>query len=310
MRPTVTLPESVTWRIHLDRAMWVAGVRALMLQALHPVAMQGVWQRSDFMRDPMERLLRIAHFVAITTYGSPEEAEALGRRVRAVHHRLSFTDPATGEQRRVDEHDLLVWVHCAEAASYLEVVARAGLPLTRGDADRYLAEQSHTATYVGLTPADVPTSVGEMREYLAGVRPALRATPEAKQAVRFLLWPTVPERLKRFTVLKPAWFPIGALAYYCLPAWARHAYGVLPEFPGAQAATTEALHALRQALNASPKPLYNRLFDEATVRSAEAARERLAAVGYDVRGGFPRSAGEARRGRSPAPGRRLSEKAR
>lgn len=156
MRPTVAPPESVTWRVQTDRAMWVAGVRGLMLQALHPVAMQGVWQRSDFMDDPIGRLLRTADFVATTTYGSPEEAEELGRRVRAVHRRLRFTDPATGRGHRADDPDLLVWVHCAEVVSYLEVVMRAGLRLTRAEADRYFAEQTATAGYVGLDPATCP----------------------------------------------------------------------------------------------------------------------------------------------------------
>ncbi|PSK99041.1 uncharacterized protein (DUF2236 family) [Murinocardiopsis flavida] len=286
MEPTVAAPQSVTWRVHLDRAMWVAGVRSLMLQALHPVAMQGVWQRSDFMADPTGRLLRTADYVATTTYGSPAEAETLAGRVRAVHRRLGFTDPATGRRHRPDDPDLLLWVHCAEVVSYLEVVVRAGLRLAPGDADRYFAEQARMAAYVGLRPVDVPASVPEMRRYLAGVRPVLRATPEAVRAVRFLLWPAVPERLKGLAPLKPLWFPVGALAYHTLPAWARRAYAVLPEVPGTQPAATAALGVLRSVLHASPQALYNKLFDEVTIRRSVAARERLVAAGYDLRRGF------------------------
>lgn len=286
MEPTVAAPQSVTWRVHLDRAMWVAGVRSLMLQALHPVAMQGVWQRSDFMDDPTGRLLRTADFVATTTYGSPGEADALATRVRAVHRRLRFTDPETGRRHRVDEPDLLVWVHCAEVVSYLEVVVRAGLRLNPGDADRYFAEQARNAAYVGLDPGDVPASAAQMRRYLAGVRPLLRATPEAVRAVRFLLWPAVPERLKWLAPLKPLWFPVGALAYCTLPDWARRAYALLPEAPGMQTAATTALGVLRSALHACPQTLYNKLFDEVTVRRSIAARDRLEAAGYDLRRGF------------------------
>lgn len=286
MRPTVFLPEDVTWRVHLDRAMWVAGVRALMLQALHPVAMQGVWQRSDFMTDPTGRLLRTADFVAVTTYGSPAEAEEFGARVRRVHERLLFTDPATGRRHRVDEPDLLLWVHCAEVVSYLEVVARSGLRITRDDADRYFAEQTRTAAYVGLDPKSVPGSVRQMRRYLASMRPRLKPGPEAKAAVRFLLWPRVPERLRWLEPAKPLWLPVGALAYYTLPAWARRAYRVLPEPPGTQAAVTVALGALRAGLRAVPTALYNRFFDEVTVRRAEAATLRLAEAGYDTSRGL------------------------
>lgn len=286
MQPTVAAPESVTWKIHLDRSMWVAGVRALMLQALHPVAMQGVWQRSDFRSDPTGRLMRTAHFVAVTTYGSPAEADALGERVRRVHRALSFTDPATGRPHRVDQRDLLVWVHCAEVSSYLENAVRAGVALTARDADRYLDEQSHTAAYVGLSREDVPRSVADLRRYLASVRPVLRATPEARRAVRFLLWPKVPERLSWLAPLKPLWFPVGALSYATLPAWARRAYGILPEAPGGDAAATASLRALRAVLNRVPERYYNLLFDEATVRSAEEARQRLLEAGYEIENGF------------------------
>ncbi|WP_159943417.1 MULTISPECIES: oxygenase MpaB family protein [unclassified Nocardiopsis] len=286
MQPTVAAPESVTWKIHLDRSMWVAGVRALMLQALHPVAMQGVWQRSDFREDPTGRLLRTAHFVAVTTYGSPAEAEALGERVRRVHRALSFEDPATGRRHRVDQHDLLVWVHCAEVSSYLETAHRAGVGVSPREADRYLDEQSRTAAYVGLARGDVPRSVPAMRRYLASVRPRLGATPEARAAVRFLLWPRVPERLAWLAPLKPLWFPVGALAYATLPAWARRAYRILPEAPGGASAATAGLRALRTALNRVPERYYNLLFDEATVRSAEEARQRLLEAGYSVENGL------------------------
>ncbi|GAA3753897.1 oxygenase MpaB family protein [Salinactinospora qingdaonensis] len=289
MAPTVVSPESVTWRVQLDRAMWVAGVRSLMLQALHPVAMQGVWQRSDFMSDPVGRLLRTADFVATTTYGSPGEAAELGRRVRAVHRRLGFVDPATGRWHRVDEPELLVWVHCAEVVSYLDVVRRAGVGLSADEADRYVAEQRHTATYVGLAREDVPGSVGELREYFAGMRPRLRAGVEARAAVRFLLWPKMPRRLRGLAVFKPVWAPVGALAYYSLPGWARREYGVLPEVPGGQAVVTVALRGVRAGLAAMPAVVYDRLFDPATVRRARRAQERLRAAGYVLdRRGWPR----------------------
>lgn len=285
MHPTVMSPDSVTWRVHLDRSMWVAGVRALMLQALHPIAMQGVWQRSDFRTDPTGRLLRTAHFIAVTTYGSRTEAQALGEHVRRVHRALSFTDPETGRRHRVDQHDLLVWVHCAEVSSYLEVVQRAGLGLSEADMDRYLDEQSLSATYVGLPRDDVPRSVVDMRRYLASVRPLLRVTPEARWAVRFLLWPKVPERLAWSAPLKPLWFPVGALSYATLPAWARRSYAMLPEAPGTEFATTAGLGLLRGGLNRVPERFYNLLFDQSTVQSAKAAEQRLLEAGYRMENG-------------------------
>lgn len=286
MRPTVVLPEEATWQVHLDRTMWVAGVRSLMLQALHPRAMQGVWQRSDFLDDPTGRLLRTADFVSTTTYGHPAEAHELGQRIQLVHSQLTFTDPVTATRHRPDEPDLLVWVHCAEVASYLEVVTRAGLRLRRQDADAYLTEQVRSAAYVGVDPADVPSSVAQLRAYLARMRSQLRVSPEARATVRYLLWPTLPRRLRLLAPLKPLWFLVGALAYYTLPRWARHAYNVLPEPPGSQVATTAILRTLRSAMHALPTGLYNRLFAETTRERARTACVRLRAAGYDVSHGL------------------------
>ena len=87
-------------------------------------------------------------------------------------------------------------MHCAEVSSYLEVARRGGLALTGPQADRYLAEQRRSAAYVGLHPEDVPGSRAEMAAYFKAARPALRVTEEARAAVRFLLWPKMPPRLR------------------------------------------------------------------------------------------------------------------
>ncbi|MEV4253590.1 oxygenase MpaB family protein [Spirillospora sp. NPDC049652] len=280
MAATVVPPESVTWRVHIDRSMWVGGVRGLMLQALHPVAMWGVWQNSNFQEDPFGRLQRTADFVGAATFGSPAEIEELAARVRGIHRSLRILNHDTGRKERLDQPELLRWVHCAEVHSYLEVARRSGLPLTDAMADRYLDEQRHTATFVGLHAEDVPGTVREMDEYLHDMRPALRVTEEAAATVRFLLWPTLPENLRFLAPGKPGYFPFGALCYYSLPAWARRMYGVLPEVP--QPAVTAALRSFRTALSAVPERLHDYAFAKPTRDMLERARRRLAAEGYDT----------------------------
>ncbi|MBB6476181.1 oxygenase MpaB family protein [Sphaerisporangium rubeum] len=280
---TVQAPSSVSWVVHVSRAMWVGGVRGLMLQALHPSAMRGVWQNSDFREDPVGRLLRTADFVGRVTFGSPAEAEAVGERVRRVHRGLRVREPS-GVVGRVDEPELLLWVHCAEVASYLETVVRAGVRLSREQADRYLLEQRRSAAYVGLREEDVPGSLGEMRDYFRRTRRRLDVTPEAAAAVRFLVSPRVPERLRLLRVAKPLYWPFGALCYYTLPGWARRMYGFLPEVP--QAGVTVALRGFRQALETVPEPLYEKVFMPTTREMLDGARERLAAAGYDVSAGL------------------------
>ncbi|WP_153068630.1 oxygenase MpaB family protein, partial [Streptomyces orinoci] len=174
-------PASVTWQLHGDPVMWIAGVRALWLQALHPRTVRGLTQNSTFEQDPWGRLLRTARFVAATTYGTGDAAQRAGAAVRGIHCRLSAVDPDTGERYRIDDPELLLWVHCAEVGSYLAVLRRSGLPLTDAHADRYLTENRRAAALVGLDPATVPGTTRQLAAYFQRMRPLLAATPEARR---------------------------------------------------------------------------------------------------------------------------------
>jgi Uncharacterized protein conserved in bacteria len=284
METCVQPPHTATFQVQIDRSIWVGGVSGLMLQALHPVAMRGVWQNSDFQRDPFGRLRRTADYVGRVTFGSAAEAEEIGRRVRGIHRALRVRDAAGRVTHRVDDPELLLWVHCAEVGSYLEVARRAGVRISDRQADRYLAEQRRTASYVGLHAEDVPGSLAELADYFASVRPSLAVTPEALSTVRFLIWPRLPRELRRFALLKPLYAPFGALCYYVLPDWARRMYDVLPEVP--QAAVVTALRAFRLAANTVPEPVHDRVFLPRTQAMLAATRERLDAAGYDVSKGL------------------------
>ncbi|MEU5120047.1 oxygenase MpaB family protein [Streptomyces asoensis] len=216
-------PQSVTWQMHGDPMMWVAGVRALYLQALHPRAVRGVTQNSDFRRDAWGRLLRTADFVGTSTYGTTEAAEKAGARVRRIHRLLSATDPDTGERYGVDEPALLLWVHCAEIDSYLHVLRRSGYPLTDAAADRYLAEHRAGARLVGLDPGTVPGDRAAMRAYFEKVRPELAAGPEAREVDDFLRRPPVHPLLVPARAL--LWQRVAHLAYASLPPYAHELYG-------------------------------------------------------------------------------------
>lgn len=216
-------PSSVTWQMHGDPMMWVAGVRALYLQALHPRAVRGVMQNSDFRRDAWGRLMRTANFVGTTTYGTTEAAEKAGARVRKIHSMLGATDPDTGERYGVDEPELLLWVHCAEIDSCLHVARRSGFRLTDEQADRYLAEHRVSARLVGLDPEAVPANQAEMSAYFEKVLPELAATPEAREVDDFLLRPpTHPLLVPAREVL---WRRVAQLAYAALPPYAHELYG-------------------------------------------------------------------------------------
>lgn len=216
-------PDSVTWQLHSDPMMWVAGIRALYLQALHPRTVRGVMQNSDFRRDAWGRLMRTANFVGTTTYGTTQAAERAGARVRKIHSMLEATDPDTGERYRIDEPELLLWVHCAEIDSYLHVLRRSGIPLTDAQADRYIAENRISAQLVGIDPDDVPADRVALAEYFEKVLPELAAGPEAREVDDFLLRPPTHPLLRPARVL--LWRRVAHLAYAALPPYAHELYG-------------------------------------------------------------------------------------
>ncbi|MFJ7165761.1 oxygenase MpaB family protein [Streptomyces globosus] len=216
-------PGSVTWHCHGDPVMWIAGVRALYLQALHPRAVRAVMENSDFRRDAWGRLLRTADFVGTVTYGTTAGAERAGARVRRIHRALTATDPATGERYPVDDRDLLLWVHCAQIDSFLHVLRRSGVRLTPAQADRYVDENRAGARLVGLDPARVPADTAALAAYFEEVRPRLAAGADARAVDEFLRAPPVPPLLAPGRNL--LWRPVADLAYGSLPPWAHGLYG-------------------------------------------------------------------------------------
>ncbi|MGV4925045.1 DUF2236 domain-containing protein [Streptomyces sp. BHT-5-2] len=223
-------PGSVTWQLHADPMMWIAGVRALYLQALYPRAVRGVMQNSAAFgmdeqgrRDAWGRLMRTADFVGTLTYGTTDAAERAGAAVRGLHRRLTATDPDTGERYRIDAPELLLWVHCAEVDSYLQVLRRSGHPLADRQADRYLDEQRTSARLVGLDPDTVPGDTAAFAAYFDRVRPDLAPTPEARQVDAFLRRPPIAAPLVPARAL--LWRPVAELAYAALPPYAHRLYG-------------------------------------------------------------------------------------
>ncbi|HUZ37497.1 MAG TPA: oxygenase MpaB family protein [Streptosporangiaceae bacterium] len=245
-------PASVTWRVMAEPVMWVAGVRALYLQALHPRVMRGTWQNTAFA-DPKQawgRFLRTTEFVRVRTYGSLAEVERKGRRVRKLHASLRGTDE-DGTQFRLDEPGLLQWVHCAEVSSYVDVARRSGLGLSPADLDTFVDEQRRCAAVVGLDPAQVPGSIAGLDAYIEGIRPQLRVTPEARRALLRSVNTPMPAAYLPLKLLVPG---LTALGFASQPRWARRMYGV-PDTPLTDLAVTVSLRALHEGTARIPWPL-------------------------------------------------------
>jgi uncharacterized protein (DUF2236 family) len=226
-------PDSVTWKLHQEPIVLLGGLRSLYLQALHPRAVAAVSQNSGYRGDPWGRLLRTADYVGTLVWGSTEEAERAAGRVRRIHSRLSAVDPRTGESFRVEEPDLLRWVHVAEVESFLSTATRAGVRLTPAEVDDYYTEQLRSAELIGLDPATVPATAAAVAAYYDRMRPELSLTRDGAEAALFLTVPPAPSvwdrRILRLGLtLGPtrwAYTSIAATAIALLPPWARRMYG-------------------------------------------------------------------------------------
>jgi uncharacterized protein (DUF2236 family) len=200
--------------VHGDASMFIGGLRALLLQSLHPLAMAAVAAHSGYRGDPWGRLQRTSTFLAVTTYGVESDARQAVERVKAVHQRVRGTAPDGRPYRAGDPH-LLGWVHVAEVDSFLRTHQRYGAkPLDDAGCDGYVADMAEVARALGVI--DPPTNRAELAERLAAYRPELKGTPEARDAARFMLVQTPLPLLA-----KPPYAVLAATAVSTLPPWAR-----------------------------------------------------------------------------------------
>ena len=177
-------PDSVTWRIHADfPGMLSGGLCALMLQTLHPRALAGVWDHSNFREDLVGRLRRTTDFVAGSTYAGRSEAERLIARVRAIHARVQGTT-ADGTPYRADDPALLTWVHVTESYGFLQGYRRYCRPVPTALADAYYAETAGVAEALGATC--VPASEAEVAAYFDSVRDTLRCDERSREVLAAL----------------------------------------------------------------------------------------------------------------------------
>ncbi len=201
-------------RVHADASMFVGGMRALLFQSLHPLAMAGVAQHSDYRHDPWGRLQRTADFLAATTFGPATQAQHAVDRVHRVHRHVVGV-ASDGEPYAANDPHLLEWVHLAELDSFLAAHDRYGeAPLVGVERDRYVAEAAVVARALGVV--DPPETEARLRARLDAFRPELRGTREARAAARYLLLqPPLP------LAARAPYGMIAGAAVALMPVWTR-----------------------------------------------------------------------------------------
>ena len=213
-------PDSVSWQVHGDfSSMLIGGISALMLQALHPLALAGVWDHSNFRLDMLGRLRRTGQFISGTTFGSSGDADWLIDKVRRIHLQVTGTG-LDGRPYAASDPQLLTWVHVAEVSNFLAAHLRYRNPdLSPADQDRYYDEIAVVAERLGAT--DVPRSRQHIADYLQAIRPQLLCDERSHEVIRLLLNAPAPSLLAK---------PFAALMMQAgidlLPDWASDQLGL------------------------------------------------------------------------------------
>lgn len=213
-------PGAIAWRVHGDvTSMMVGGVAALLLQMLHPAVLAGVWDHSDFRHDMHGRLRRTARFIALTTFGGRDDAEAMLARVRMIHDQVAGTLP-DGTPYAARDPRLLAWVHVTEASSFLDAWIRYGEPaMSAADQDGYFAEMVRIAEALGAAP--IPRSRAEAHALIEEMRPELVCDDRTRTVSQLVL-------KQRAASLITAPFQQATMqaAIDLLPDWARAMHGL------------------------------------------------------------------------------------
>lgn len=189
-------PQSVCWKVHSDfTSMLIGGISALMIQMLHPLALAGVWEHSNYRQDMLGRLRRTGQFIAGTTFASRADAERLIARVRAIHDRVSGIAP-DGRPYAANDPHLLTWVHVAEVYSFLQSHLRYRNPhLSGAEQDRYYAEIALVGELLGAR--DIPRSRQQVAEYFQVMMPELCCDWRCREVMDTLLDAPAPSTLTR-----------------------------------------------------------------------------------------------------------------
>ena len=205
-------PESIAWKVHADFiSMMIGGISSLVMQALHPQALAGVWDHSSFREDLKGRLGRTAFFIAATTYGSQDMALNIIEKVNRIHTKINGVDEFGKPYQASDPH-LLAWVHLTETRSFMSAFESHRTELLSLSAkDQYFAEMKGLGERMGAM--DLPASYAQTNQAIESYIPELHYGERAKSIIQLLEY--FPSNL----AAKPFVKLISRAGFLNLPDW-------------------------------------------------------------------------------------------
>jgi uncharacterized protein (DUF2236 family) len=221
-------PQSPIWRISREWALMLGGGRALLLQAAHPLALAGVMEHSDYERDVWGRLRSTMTYVWGVVYGTPEEAERLGRRVRAIHKTVRGTIPRqmgpfpAGTHYSAEDPELLLWIHSTLVDTALLMYRTYVGPLSSDEIEGFWQDHRKLIEFIGVPAPRIPANYADFQAYWRTMidSDVICVTPEAMELARAtVMRPPLP------AVVRPAWEAVNFISAGFLPAKLRRDYG-------------------------------------------------------------------------------------
>ena len=237
-------PQSAIWQVHGDfTSMLCGGVSALLLQMLHPLALAGVWDHSNFREDIFGRLRRTSQFISATTFGTTADAERLIAKVQGIHLRVSGKDK-DGTPYQASDPALLTWVHVAECSSFMAShLHYKRTVVSAARQEQYYQEAAEIARRLGAR--DIPVTPRQVADYLQDMRPTLRCDERTQEVADVLLSTRLPGRLSQ---------PVGRMMMRAgidlLPPWAQAMLN-LPMSALQRHSARIAVHGVARVLRAS-----------------------------------------------------------
>ena len=220
-------PESAIWRISREWVLMLGGGRALLMQAAHPLALAGVMEHSDFAAGPWTRLERTMEAVWTAVYGDPEDAERIGKRVRAMHSKVhgkldrGMGPFPAGTPYDARDPELLMWVHATLVDTALLMYRTYVGPLSQSEQEAYYQDMKVLARLFGTPEEAIPETYPDFVAWFRGMldSESICVTPEARELASTVLRPPLP------LVARPAWQAVNFATAGFLPRKLRRGYG-------------------------------------------------------------------------------------